>query len=153
MWHSGYVEPGAGRPGAVGCYVASGWRVHTEAVLGEFFRRCESIAGTALGEGAFRADRAVWVGRREVAHFDADGMLDVRLTRQAIRARREELQSDARIVLRSSSSDWLAVSIATPTDLDFAIALVTEAVANNAPTAEPGAPPEGAELARRRRFH
>ncbi len=133
--------------------VASVGSRHTGGVLDEFFRRCESIEGSALGGGAFGAERAVWVGRREVAHFDADGMLDVRLTRQAIRARRSELQADPRIVLRGSSSDWLAVAIAGPSDLDFAVALVTEAVANNALTAEPGTPPEGAELARRRRFH
>lgn len=119
----------------------------------ELFRRCESIVGAALGEGAFAADRAVWVGRREVAHFDADGMLDVRLTRGVIRDRRSELRSDPRVVLRRSGSDWLAVRVDTLADVEFAVSLIADAVASNVATAEPGPPPEGAELARRRRFH
>jgi hypothetical protein len=122
-------------------------------VQDELFRRCVPIPGATLGGGAFAADRAVWVGRREVAHFDGDGMLDVRLTRTAIRERREELRAEPRVVLRGSGSDWLAVRIDTEADLELALALVADAVANNVGTVEPGPPPQGADLARRRRFH
>lgn len=95
----------------------------------------------------------MWAGRREVAHFDGDGFLDVRLTRGAIRVRRGELRADPRVILRRTGSDWLAVWIETEADLEFAVPLVADAVANNVGTAEPGPPPEGAELARRGRFH
>lgn len=107
----------------------------------------------ALGDGAFAPGPAVWVGRREVAHADADGMLDVRLTRSVIRARRNELRTDPRIILRGSSSDWLAVRVGTAVDVDFALSLLDDAVAANVTTAEPGPPPAGSDLARRSRFH
>ena len=118
-----------------------------------FMERCASIDGAALGEGAFSPGPAIWVGRREVAHFDADGPLDVRLTRGVIRERRSELRAEDRVSLRPSQSDWIEVSITTDADADHAFALVADAVAANRPTASPGPPPKGAELARRRRFH
>ncbi len=118
-----------------------------------FMERCASLDGAALGEGAFSAGPAIWVGKREVAHFDRDGTLDVRITRKVIRERREEFKSDPRISLRGSGSDWLEVRVDSPDDADFALDLVALAVAENLPTAEPGLPPTGADLARRRRFH
>ena len=115
--------------------------------------RCGAIEHAALGEGAFSAGPAIWVGKREVAHFDASDRLDVRLTKQVIRARREELKHDDRIALRRSGSDWLDVRVASDSDADFAFSLVEAAVAANLPTAQPGLPPAGTDLARRRRFH
>jgi hypothetical protein len=116
----------------------------------ELIERCAGIPGAAIGDGAFGPGPAVWAGRREVAHVDADGSLDVRLTRQVIRSRRAELRADGRVTLRGTGSDWLRVST---TDVDFAVALVADAVAANLPTAPPGLPPSGADLDRRRRFH
>lgn len=118
-----------------------------------FFARCERLEGIAISEGAFSPGLAVWVGRREVAHFDSDGSLDVRLTRAEIRQRRTALGEDPRVVLRRSGSDWLAVRVDSADDLELALALVADAVTANEPYAEPGPPPGGAELERRRRFH
>ena len=115
--------------------------------------RCDAIEHAALGEGAFSPGPAVWVGKREVAHFDSNGALDVRLTKQLIRDRRDELKNDDRISLRGSGSDWVEVRVASKSDADFAFSLVEAAVAANLETARPGLPPEGADLARRRRFH
>ena len=119
----------------------------------EVIERCRSIEGATVGEGAFAEGPAVWVGRREVAHIDADGAVDIRLTKQQIRRRRAELEADTRISLHSSSSDWLEVRVASDIDADFAVALISEAVAANLPTAPPGNPLTGSELERRRRFH
>lgn len=115
--------------------------------------RCEGIEGAALGEGAFSPGPAIWVGRREVAHFDDERSLDVRLTRQVIRDRRAELREDHRVTLRGTSSDWLELEIGSSDDLDDAYQLVVDAVEANTATAPPGPPPKGADLARRRRFH
>jgi hypothetical protein len=123
------------------------------AVQLEFIKRCAALDGAALGEGAFGPGPAVWVGTREVAHFDHDRTLDVRLTKAVIRARRAELKPDNRVSLRKSSSDWLEVTIGSQSDATFALGLVQDAVAANRPTAKPGLPPTGAALARRRRFH
>ncbi len=111
------------------------------------------IQGAELGDGAFAPGPALWVGKREVAHFDDERTLDVRLTKSAIRERREELRADPRVVLRASPSDWLEVVVGNEEDAEWAYLLVADAVAANLPTAPPGMPPSGAELKRRRRFH
>jgi hypothetical protein len=111
-----------------------------------------ALPGAQLGEGAFAPGQAVWVGKREVAHVDRDGALEIRLTRSAIRAQRDELRAEARVTL-NANSDWLAMRVASDADVDDAITLIAEAIAANVSTARPGPPPTGAELARRRRFH
>jgi len=111
------------------------------------------IDGVAIGESAFSDGPGVWVGKREIAHFDDDNTLDVRLTKAAIRSRRDALRADERITMRPNASDWLEIRITTDADVEFAVSLVTDAAAANRPTAKPGPPPTGSELERRRRFH
>jgi hypothetical protein len=79
--------------------------------------------------GSVRNARSIHVGTREIAHFHADGNLDVRLTKAAIRERRIALRSDNRVVLRRSASDWLEVRIETAADEAFALDLVADAAA------------------------
>jgi hypothetical protein len=126
---------------------------HSAPVNLALIQRCSDIAGVMIGEGALAPGPAAWVGTREIAHFDRDGGFDIRLTKQVIRIRRAELRADPRVSLRASGSDWLEVRVDTEADIDFAVSLVTHAVAANIPTAKPGLPPTGAALDRRRRFH
>jgi hypothetical protein len=119
----------------------------------EFIERLVALLGVTISEGAFAPVPAVWVGRREVAHFDGDGALDVRLTRAVISRRRAELGADNRVTFRAGTSDWLEIALNGPDDFEFALELVRAAIAANAPSAPGGAPPTGAELQRRRRFH
>ena len=115
---------------------------------------CDSLEGSAaIGEGAFGPGPALWVGRREIAHFDDERTLDVRLTKAVIRARREQLKSDERVALRRGSSDWVEISIGSDDDAEWARGIMADAVVANLPTAPPGLPPTGEELERRRRFH
>jgi hypothetical protein len=120
---------------------------------GELIEHLRRVDGAVIAEGAFSPGPALWVGKREIAHFDGVQTLDVRLTRSNIASRRSELRANDRIVLRPGSSDWLEVKIESPGDVEFAISLVKEAVAANLETAVPGLPPTGADLQRRRRFH
>jgi hypothetical protein len=119
----------------------------------ELINRVSELEGVSIAEGAFAAGPAVWVGKREVAHFDADGAMDVRLTKPVIRKRRSELEEDNMISFRTSSSDWLEIRLHERNDIELAISLVKDAVDANLPTAIPGPRPTGQELARRRRFH
>lgn len=119
----------------------------------DLIERLGRLHGGAIGEGAFSSGPAVWVGKREVAHFDDDQTLDVRLTKRVIRVRRPSLEADRRITLRENSSDWLEVTIESAADVEFAVSLVEDAIAANLDGAAPGPPPSGAELERRRRFH
>ena len=115
--------------------------------------RIAAMEGAALGEGNFGPGPAVWVGKREIAHFDDDDVIDLRLTKGVIRERKDELKNDSRVARRNNASDWIEVTIAGPDDEAFVLALAREAIAANALTAKPGLPPTGAELERRRRFH
>jgi len=84
-------------------------------------RCCDGLDGVAVSEGAFSPGPAIWVGRRELAHFDADDTLDVRLTWRLISERRAELRSDVPVALRPGSSDWIDVTIANESDRSFAV--------------------------------
>ena len=83
----------------------------------EFMERCAAIDGAALGEGAFSPGPAIWVGKREIAHFDDEQSLDVRLTKAVIRERRRELQADPRVSLRRGGADWIEVRTQSESDL------------------------------------
>ena len=119
---------------------------------GGFLARCAAIDGVTLREGAFSPGPALWVGTREVAHVDHDGVLDVRLTRAVIRAMRPALRDDPRVHFRRNPSDWVGLEVISDADETWALGLIQAAVSANVPTAPPGPPPEGADLARRRRF-
>jgi Family of unknown function (DUF5519) len=113
------------------------------------------IDGVIEGESAFKDGPAFWAGGKEIAHFESEHAIDLRLTRAQIRARRAELRADPRVELRPGSSDWLTVAFASAADEEFVLALAEIAAAAHRPadgSAAP-APPTGAALARRRRFH
>ncbi len=103
----------------------------------------------------FRDEPAYWVNGKEVAHFEDDDAIEIRLTRAEIRERRSELRADARVTLRPSGADWLTVRYESAQDVDSVIELVE--IAERAHRAAPGEttkpPPEGRDLDRRRRFH
>jgi hypothetical protein len=113
------------------------------------------LDGVIESESMFKAAPAYWVNGKEVAHFDGDGVIDIRLTRALIRARRAELRADQRVELRSSSSDWLSVRVTEPEDVTFAAQLARDAAgAHRAPPGTTPKPaPSGSDLARRKHFH
>jgi Family of unknown function (DUF5519) len=115
--------------------------------------RCSELANAVVGDGAFSPGQAIWVGKRDIAHIDANGALDIRLTKTELRARRQELQMDSRITLRSHASDWLEFRVDTDEDLEDGVSLISDAIAANLPSAPTGPPPTGPELERRRRSH
>ena len=124
-------------------------RDELEALLAE-------VHGVEVGGSAFSTGAGYWVNAKEIAHFDADNLVDLRLTRTEIRARRAELRQDDRVQLRkSTSSDWLEIRVMTPADVEFVVALAQVAAAAHLPAGnEPPKPaPSGPDLERRRRFH
>lgn len=113
------------------------------------------IPGMLEGESVFSSGPAYWVNGKQVAHFIDDERMELRLTKPVIRELRAELTEDARIELRSSSSDWIIVRLADQTDIGFVFDLAARAAEAHLPAdgAAPKLPPTGADLARRRRFH
>jgi hypothetical protein len=113
------------------------------------------VPGVMVGGSMFGHGDAFWVNGKEIAHFEADHVIEVRLTKTAIGERRPELKADTRVVLRPSGADWITVQIAGPGDIGFVVGLVEVAEEAHRPpegvAAKP--PPTGRELERRRRFH
>ncbi|MGO9341135.1 MAG: luciferase family protein [Acidimicrobiales bacterium] len=123
---------------------------------GSLLAQLAAIDGVEEGESAFKEGRGLWVNGKEIAHFDEDDVIDIRLTAALIRSRRAELREVPSVTLRrSASADWLEVHVRGAEDEQLVVELVTEAAAAHA--APPGTnaehPATGVRLARMRRFH
>ena len=119
-------------------------------------RDLRKVDGMIESPGTYYTDEdAFWVNANEVAHFHGDDAIELRLTKKQISAQRQRLIADERVELRTTSSDWLTVRFASPRDAAFIAELAQlAAAAHRAPSGTtPKAPPTGAGLERRRRFH
>ena len=117
--------------------------------------RLARIDGVVESDSAFKTSLAYWVNGTEILHFENESVVDIRLTRTAIRERRPQLRADHRVTLRPSGSDWLTVRIDEPADEDFVVELAEVAAAAHRACDKglAAAPPAGPDLARRRRWH
>jgi hypothetical protein len=106
-------------------------------------------------ESMFGPRMAYWVNGKEVAHFESESVIEVRLTKAVIRGMRADFKADPRIELRPSGADWITVTFASPHDVAFVVELVGLAEQAHRPpdgtVAKPA--PTGADLECRRRFH
>jgi len=84
-----------------------------------------TVGGMAEAPSRYKDDLAYWVEGREIAHLEADNVLDLRLTRAVIR----EFEDDPRVG-RRGSSDWVTLEV-TPQDREFVKELVAKAVIAN----------------------
>jgi len=114
-----------------------------------------AIDGVEESDSAFKDDVGYWVNGKEIAHFEGERAIDIRLTRAVIRDRRAGLTADPRVRLRASGSDWLTVELTGRGAVAFVVELVeAAAAAHRAPSGTIAAPPpQGSDLSRRRRFH
>ena len=125
--------------------------------LRSVWRRLADVDGFMEGASIFSeddTDRAYFVNGTQVANLTPDGGLALRLTRRVISQHRPRLKADPRVDLRRSGSDWIGVEVRTKDDAELAFELAQLTAAAHWPAGgvlRP--PPEGAELARRRRFH
>ena len=75
----------------------------------------------------FSKEEALFVGKREIAHFHSNNEIDVRLTRPEIRRRELRKSSDPRIHFTSPGSDWIVVTFRRESDLPFVLELLEAA--------------------------
>jgi Family of unknown function (DUF5519) len=114
------------------------------------------LEGVDVGESMFTGGQALWVNGKEIAHFEDDEVVDIRVTARVIRQRRAELVLNPAVTLRkSSSADWIEVVVSSKADEDLVHDLVVVSIAAHAAPAgtEPKPPPKGAKLERMRRCH
>jgi hypothetical protein len=94
-----------------------------------------TVDGVYEAPSRFKDDLAYWVDRTEIAHFESETALDLRLTRAVIREVRARLRADPRVHLRPNSADWVTVDAAGPQDSAFVRDLVERAAAAHRPAA------------------
>jgi len=58
--------------------------------------------------------------------------MDIRITKEAIRERKDSGTIDPRMRPRGASAEWLEIHVSGPKDVAFAVGLVEEAARNNA---------------------
>ncbi|MGH8946943.1 MAG: luciferase family protein [Acidimicrobiia bacterium] len=114
-----------------------------------------AVDGVIESPSMFKDDLAYWVNGKEIAHFESADLIEIRLTREVIRRRRQQLKGDRRVDLRYIGSDWITVRFLSTDDRALVMELIEEAATAHRPA--PGAttkpPPTGPDLERRRRFH
>ena len=121
------------------------------------WRALSLIDGMMEGPSAFAADdepRAFWVAGKQVANLYDRERLELRLTKPVIRQHRDRLRAEPRVELRRNPSDWLTVQVRSAPDVGLAAELGGLAADAHRSSTHDGPPvPEGADMARRRRFH
>lgn len=116
--------------------------------------RLLDIPGVEEGENSWGDDRALWVNAKQMANFQDDGTLEIRLTRPVIRELKPRLKDDARVIVRGSS-EWVGFAVESEDDFDFIEEMARRAAAVYLPAdgTAPKPPPTGAAMERRKRFH
>lgn len=75
---------------------------------------------------------ALFLERREVAHLEAPGIIDLRLTRQGWTQLRDRLGGDARVRHDARRRDWVELRLRTTQDItDLDTVLATAATLNS----------------------
>jgi hypothetical protein len=120
----------------------------------DLWMRLLEIPGIGEGESSWGDDRALWVNAKQVANFDQEDLLELRLTRPQVSARRTDLKGDSRVVVKPGS-DWLRIHWREPGAADLAVELARLAAAAHLPSdgTAPKPPPSGTAMERRKRFH
>lgn len=83
------------------------------------------VGGLVEAPSRYKDDLAYWLDGREIAHLEADNVLDLRLTRAVIR----QFKDDPRVV-RRGGSDWAALEVSEE-DAEFVKSLVGKAIEAN----------------------
>ena len=117
-------------------------------------RALARLPGVTASESMFKDGYGFWVNGKEIAHFESERLVDIRLTSAEIRARKDRLDP-AVVRRRTPSSNWVVVDFSTREGYRLALDLAGRAaVIHAAPAGQAAAePPTGSRLASLRRFH
>lgn len=75
---------------------------------------------------------ALFTARREIAHLEAPGVIDLRITRQGWSRVRGHFGDDPAVRHNPSRRDWIELHLRSPADLDRLGGLLAVAMAANA---------------------
>jgi hypothetical protein len=90
-------------------------------------------AGPAYERRSRYGDKpALFTGSREIAHLEAPGVIDLRITRQGWSQARGDYGDDPAVRRDPSRRDWIELHLRSPADLDHLAGLLNIAAAENA---------------------
>lgn len=99
----------------------------------EAFVTAMLAAGPAVERRSRYGDKpALFAGNREIAHLEAPGVIDLRITRAGWARVREDFGADAAVRRDPSRRDWIELHLRSAADLDRLGGLVVVAMAANA---------------------
>ncbi len=93
--------------------------------------RILSLPGVQGKKSRWTSKDAYYVGSREFAHFHNEGEFDVRLTRKVQTEYVQSLRNDTRVKFRERPSEWVAISLHSPEDVNYAFEMVKLALKAN----------------------
>jgi len=105
--------------------------VNSVTVRKDLEKRIIELPGVEQRPSRYGHGASYFTGGREIAHFHGETRMDVRLTKEEIRLRKEEGTLDPRIRTRGPSAEWAEVHVETESDIPFAVGLVEDAVRSN----------------------
>lgn len=79
----------------------------------------------------YGAKPAIYLNSREIAHSEAPGLIDLRITRPAWGKIQAEWINDPSVTARPGRRDWIELSVTSPSDLVRLSPLVSVAVKAN----------------------
>lgn len=79
----------------------------------------------------YGAKPAVYLNSREIAHSEAPGLIDLRITRPAWVKIQADWINDAAVTARPGRRDWIELSLKSPEDLSRLSSLISAAVKAN----------------------
>jgi Luciferase len=89
-------------------------------------------AGPVHEHGSRYADKpALFAGRREIAHLEAPGIIDLRITRGGWAKVSADFTDDGAVRRERSRRDWIELRLDCPADLERLTPLLIAAVAAN----------------------
>jgi hypothetical protein len=96
-------------------------------------RRPPTGGGPVQERGSRYGDKpALFAGNREIAHLEAPGVIDLRITRAAWSRASAEFAADPAVRRDRSRRDWIEVRLHSASDLDRLSGLLATAMAENA---------------------
>jgi hypothetical protein len=100
------------------------WDAFVDSVL--------SIGPAAERRSRYGAKRALWIASREIAHQEAAGVIDLRITRTGWSQVKERYATDPVVRRDPSRRDWIELHLRSAVDLEHVTELLAVALAANA---------------------
>jgi hypothetical protein len=92
---------------------------------------CRELGAVTVQRSRFADKPALFVGRREIAHWEGPGLVDLRITAAGWRKHADEFAADQAVTRRPARRDWIDLRMSSVADVDHLRPLFETAVTTN----------------------